>query len=716
MDSRIHPRIGAFARALTASLLAFAVYGAGAIGGATAAPTSASAPSCNLDPANGRVKHVIEIQFDNVHFRRDNPNVPSDIEQIHSLYNFLVDNGTVLNNNHTPLIAHTADDILTTLTGVYPANHGQAVANTFNFYTPDGNSHTALSFAYWTDQTQAFDGATDGTYNLTTAAGKGVPAPWVPFTRAGCNVGGVGTANIELERNSNVATVYGADSPEAQEAAGTTAQDATSTTADFIGIAIHCAKGSVLCAPSKHGQADLLPNEPAGYVGYNGLFGHKYVAPQISPTSPMVDLNGQPIQNVPGDGTSAFGFPGFNGMTAAISLSYVAAMQEHGVAVTYAYISAVHEQNDTALGPGDPIYEQNMRNYDKAFGEFFSRLAADGINKSNTLFVIGADENDHFAGARPTNAPCDGVTKPCAYDYSKVGPVEIGVDTLLQQKGIATTFQIHSDSAPVYYLDGRPAQTSATTRNFERAVGALKLTNPITGTNELMTNYLADQAQLRLMHMITGDASRDPTFVQFDKPDFIGVTGGLDCSSDPTVAVLQCPAAPGIDVWVHGGLAPDINHTWFSLVGPGIRHLGIDNTTWTDHTDIRPTILADLGLRDDYAHDGRPVTEILRDDGEDAGSTELGQLFKQINAPVGQLSLSTLTAATAALNSGSAAKDSRYITFDSKVSAITNDRNELVADMSPLLDSTGPRTNADEGNVEQLVGEARALLERGAAL
>src|SRR5947209_16146611 len=157
---------------------------------------------CQLNSAGGAIKHVIQLQFDNVHFRRDNPNVPSDIEQMPNLYNFLVGNGTVLNNNHTPLISHTGTDILTTLTGVYPDRHGQPVSNTYMFYGPDGVPHTALSFAYWTDKALAFDGTAEGKYNMLTAAGQIPPAPWVPFTRAGCNVGGVGTANIELERVS----------------------------------------------------------------------------------------------------------------------------------------------------------------------------------------------------------------------------------------------------------------------------------------------------------------------------------------------------------------------------------------------------------------------------------------------------------------------------------------------------------------------------------
>ena len=38
---------------------------------------------------NGQIKHVINIVFDNVHFARDNPNVPSDLEQMPHLLNFL---------------------------------------------------------------------------------------------------------------------------------------------------------------------------------------------------------------------------------------------------------------------------------------------------------------------------------------------------------------------------------------------------------------------------------------------------------------------------------------------------------------------------------------------------------------------------------------------------------------------------------------------------
>ena len=102
--------------------------------GATQA-TSASPTGCQL--GNG-VKHVISLVFDNVHFSRDNPNVPSDLEQMPHLLNFLKSNGTVFSNTHTPLIAHTADDSLTIYTGLYGDRHGQPVSNSYKTYNPDG--------------------------------------------------------------------------------------------------------------------------------------------------------------------------------------------------------------------------------------------------------------------------------------------------------------------------------------------------------------------------------------------------------------------------------------------------------------------------------------------------------------------------------------------------------------------------------------------------
>ena len=80
----------------------------------------------------------MQLTFDNVHFFRDNPNVPSDLEQMPNLLNFFENNGTFLSNNHTPLIAHTADDILTTYTGLYGDRQGMPISNDYQAYNKNG--------------------------------------------------------------------------------------------------------------------------------------------------------------------------------------------------------------------------------------------------------------------------------------------------------------------------------------------------------------------------------------------------------------------------------------------------------------------------------------------------------------------------------------------------------------------------------------------------
>ena len=88
MSLRIHATrrrliSGAAGVGLTAGTLVVpALTGAATSAQATPAPVS----GCQL--GNG-ISHVINIVFDNVHFGRDNPNVPSDVERMPHLMNFL---------------------------------------------------------------------------------------------------------------------------------------------------------------------------------------------------------------------------------------------------------------------------------------------------------------------------------------------------------------------------------------------------------------------------------------------------------------------------------------------------------------------------------------------------------------------------------------------------------------------------------------------------
>src|SRR3954452_13519887 len=167
--------------------------------------TATAAGPCQLGTTPGQVKHVIFLQFDNTHFRRDRANVPSDLEQMPHLLNFLKGNGTLLTNDHTILISHTAGGILASLTGLYPDRNGQTVSNSYDYFQATGVPRFTSSFKYWNNTVAA---ASDPLPNMVTDGGATTPAPWLTFTGAGCSVGGVSAANIELE-NNNAVTIRG---------------------------------------------------------------------------------------------------------------------------------------------------------------------------------------------------------------------------------------------------------------------------------------------------------------------------------------------------------------------------------------------------------------------------------------------------------------------------------------------------------------------------
>src|SRR6478735_3069318 len=273
--------LAAFVGVVAATVVLVAVQIAGARGPKPADKAS----SCQL--GNG-VQHVINLVFDNVHFSRDNPNVPSDLEQMPHLLDFLKQYGTVFSNSHTPLIAHTANDSLTIYTGLYGDRHGQPLTNSYKVYNPDGSTDPATSFTYWTSpiiDTKTNPPApnpVDPAPSMAYAGGGVTPAPWVPFTRAGCTVGDFSTANMVLENPSvDVPTVFGASSAEAAETAANSDPFKDVQVAKYVGEAIHCASGETLCASSSRAVADSLPTEPGGYNGFQAIFGAKYIAPAI---------------------------------------------------------------------------------------------------------------------------------------------------------------------------------------------------------------------------------------------------------------------------------------------------------------------------------------------------------------------------------------------------------------------------------------------------
>jgi hypothetical protein len=782
---------------------------------------------------DGRPKRVIYIQFDNTHLLRDNPGVPSDLEQMPHLLQFLESNGTVINHHHTILISHTAGGILSSLTGLYPDRNGATVSNSYDYYRADGTPTFTSSFKYWTAPVSAPADTKPNMVNGDSGTPKNTPAPWVSYTRAGCDVGNVSVANTVLENNNSVfvsggptplaltaaagattikvgnafgltagktitidaganaesaviastagttltltapltkthaigatvygptstdptgdmTTIFGAGSPEWEE--GKASQTSPSGTAaralaqtDFVGIAVHCGNGAgSACRNSPNATSDPLPDEPGGYNGFQALFGAKYVNPAIADGANVVnDTTGKPITDPFGQP----GFPGFDGMPAAVTLGYVAQMQEAGIPVTYAYISDAHDNHAGfgAYGPGEAGYVAELKRYDDAFAAFFDRLAADGINKSNTLFVFTADEGDHYAGQQAQN--CDGVTTACVYNSNAVaggkpahgivdltngatssstwtppawppasqnGPLvgEIGMDLKWLFGTMPAGYDISWDSAPSFYINNQPQAVDAsgavvlnpTLRAFEQRAANVKAFDPYVDSTQLVpvANYLVDAPTLKALHMINADPQRTMSFTMFSNPDFYFQS--ISPCPFPQKACVNSGFA-----YIHGDYAPDIGQTWLGLVGPGVKKEGIDERTWSDHVDIVPTVMSLVGLQTDYQPDGRVISDVLTGRGGSGESTAaLGAVYKQVNAPYGDFAHSLIVAST----NGIKASDAVYLDTEQKIQALTTRRDALAAAMKDVLHGTDQDDRSTKTLIRQgleLLAEARAL-------
>jgi hypothetical protein len=790
-------------------------------GGASAS----AAGSCQLGTKAGQVKHVVYLQFDNTHFVRDNPNVPSDLEQMPHLLNFLKDNGTLLSNDHTILISHTAGGILSSLTGLYPDRNGQTVSNSYGYFKPDGSIGFPTSFKYWTD-IAAFD---DPLPNMVGDGGQTAPAPWTTYTQAGCNVGGVSAANIELENNAaifapttlgaaaaagaasikvrnatgfangmpivlgnaanpdpsdqytitsvsapdaaglvtigvnpvltkayasgtqaygptntdpsgDMTRVFGANSPEWLE--GRASQIAPSGTAarnlaltDFVGIAIHCAPGDALCQTGNQKPDDTTIN-PGSNNGSDALFGARYVNPVIGSTNN--DQNGRPcIKATDGtdikDTTNQCGFPGFDGALAKNTLGEVAAMQEHGVPVTFAYISDAHDDHVTATasGPGEARYKQQLADYDTAFEAFFTRLKNDGIDKSNTLFIVTVDEGDHFAGGTGlpdqqnpgaltyVKTPCAPATQTCP--SNQMGEITTNLKGLLPAG--EPPFSVHNDDAPTIYVNGNPPRTDANVRKLGRDISVATAIDPYKpgGQGSVpITEKLADSVGEAALHMVNSDPRRTPTLTLFGNDDFFFQTSNsFTCSPQATECVDSKFA------WNHGDNQPEIANTWIGMVGPGVDTNGVDGNTWTDHVDVRPTILALLGLSDSYVDDGRVITQIVSDkaapktlDKHDKTVEDLGAIYKQVNAPFGSFSQDLLTASTTALGEpDTTAGNLKYDSIESKIADLTSQRNTLAGTIRQALNDAAKGVAAiDKGDANAWITQAQSLIDQAHAL
>jgi hypothetical protein len=222
---------------------------------------------------------------------------------------------------------------------------------------------------------------------------------------------------------------------------------------------------------------------------------------------------------------------------------------------------------------------------------------------------------------------------------------------------------------------------------------------------------------------VTADPKRTPTVVDFGNDNFWFENEPTVCGTTATGAPVTFCQPAGTDAWNHGTVGSQINTTWLGVVGPGVASLGVDDSIWSDHTNIQPTMMALLGLQDDYAPDGRVLGEIFTPSALPAGMREhqglllqLGQVYTQLEAPVGSFGLSTLAASTKALASVSPG-DTVYSTTENQLVDLGQRRDAAAGQMHDLL--LGAAFNGHElpvGQASQLISEGHALLASAAQL
>ena len=126
-------------------------------------------------------------------------------------------------------------------------------------------------------------------------------------------------------------------------------------------------------------------------------------------------------------------------------------------------------------------------------------------------------------------------------------------------------------------------------------------------------------------------------------------------------------------------------------------------------------MLALLGLKDHYVHDGRVVAEWVDSRlcrAVSSGSrrfVQLAEVFKQLNAPLGSVGRNSLVFA----NRSVTGNDASYMRYLVKIGDITAQRDSLAAQIKAALNGAAfNHQPVGEGSEDSLSHRARALIDR----
>jgi len=249
---------------------------------------------------------------------------------------------------------------------------------------------------------------------------------------------------------------------------------------------------------------------------------------------------------------------------------------------------------------------------------------------------------------------------------------------------------------------------------MERNVAGLNAIDPYVSSSPTpVFERMADTVTEKTLHMVNTDPARTPSFTAFGNPDYFVTDAGPFCGSNPCIDYHFA--------WSHGDIQDVIGMTWVGFVGPGIATNGVDSSTWTDHTNVRPTMLSLLGLQDDYGHDGRVLIEALDKavipkelNQHKKTTTDLGAIYEQLNAPFGQFGMDILVASTRAIKS---TDESLYNSIEGSIATLTTQRDALAGQIKSALGGAAFKgQQIKEQDAKNWIAQAQKLLNQAAAL
>ena len=302
-------------------------------------------------------------------------------------------------------------------------------------------------------------------------------------------------------------------------------------------------------------------------------------------------------------------------------------MQEAGVPVTFGYISDAHDfhgvsgNDHVAYGPGEAGYVQQLKDYDTGVRRVLHRASRTTASRRTTRSSSSPSRRATTSPAPRPTRPCDGVThavhvrqRPRHRGERRPAPARRDLQREPRHERDAPT----SASTPTWRRTSTSRATRPATRRrhatSRRRIADMKVDEPAHGHRSRACSSRWPTRSRRSSSTWSRPTrrgrrrsrrSRRATTSSTRRRRHDAVRTNNDLSQLRLPARTTTPPNQTF-AWNHGGIQPEVATTWVGMVGPGVEKSGSPATSfWSDHTDIRPTMLALLGLKDDYVSDGR---------------------------------------------------------------------------------------------------------------